>query len=519
MALDEQALAAGLGPEARKERGAFFTPRALVDRVLALAGELVPAEGPLAVVDPAAGAGAFLVAARDRFPRAQLLGAELEEKSAGLCWLRVPQAQVVVGDALSSEALDRLLKRVPRGAFELWVGNPPYNGTSPLLREKDAWARACSWMPPGLELPRGRSLREDFVFFLLKASARLEGRRGALAFITSATLLDAFLYSSVREALLARLSLRAVVDLGAGAFEGTAVRTCITVWESPRGRAEPARYEAQGVSRSFVPRAPAYRLRASSDEAEALDAAWRARGEPLTALVPVSFPGLKTRFDELLVDDDAERLFARVSAFLAAPAGALEGFAAEHGLPARLVPKLRALKAHAGEVEADRGCVRPFLRYRGPLAMGPAGHCYLHRRLIPRGDHRLQGDYDPHAEPVKLVFNVHEVPLAAHVVEAPGCVTAYRHSRFAPLRVPRQVLAEGPRAAARGAAGPMVPNLSPRGLELAERLGGPLEVYRAIARFLMSPPLQETWAPEFGTSRVAPVPLQDIVPGSTGTRE
>lgn len=511
MALDEQALARAVAPETRKERGAFFTPRALVDRVLALAAEVVPAEGPLAVVDPAAGAGAFLVAARERFPRATLLGSELDEKSAGLCWLRVPEARVVVGDALSGDALERALKRVPKGAFELWVGNPPYNGTSPLLREKDAWARACGWMPPGLELPRGRSLREDFVFFLLKASARLEGRRGALAFITSATLLDAFLYSTVREALLGRLALRAVVDLGPGAFEDTLVRTCITVWTSPRGEAGPVRYEAGGVERSFVPRAPSYRLRASSDEAEALDAAWREQGEALTALVPVSFPGLKTRFDELLVDDDAERLFERVSAFLAVAESGLEGFAAERGIPERLVPKLRALKAYAGDVEADRACVRPFLRYRGPLAMGPRGFCYVHRRLIPRGDHRLQGDYDPHADPVKLVFNVHELPLAAHVLEAPGCVTAYRHSRFAPLRVPQGVLLEGPRAAAKGGAlGPLVPNLSPRGVALAERLGGPAEVFRAVARFLMSRPLQEVWAPEFGTSRVVSVPLEAL---------
>jgi hypothetical protein len=57
--------------------------------------------------------------------------------------------------------------------------------------------------------------------------------------------------------------------------------------------------------------------------------------------------------------------------------------------------------------------------------------------------------------------------------------------------------------------GPLVPNLSPRGLAWAERLGGPRAAFRELVRFLNGPEVQRVWAPAFGASRVVPVPLGD----------
>lgn len=505
--VDEEALANGVDPRERRERGVFYTPRAVLTQVLDAVAPFVPRAGKLVVVDPACGAGAFLVAAKERWPRATLLGCELSAAAAATARQRAPGADIEVGDALGSEALDRLLARVPKGAFELWLGNPPYNGTSPLLRTKAGWERACGWMPEGHELPKGKSLREDYVFFLLRASLRLAGRRGALAFVTSSTLLDAFLYAPVRRALASRLDLREVVDLGGGAFEGTRVKTCITAWTPRSAQVVTARFRGQGAATLFRPGGADFRFRPEDDEAAALDAHWRTGGEALTTLVPVSCPGLKTRFDELLVDDDPARLLARVEDFVGCAANALPAFAARWSLDAGLLPKLETLKATCGPVEVRADRVRAFHRYRGPLPMGTRAHCYLERRLIPRGDHRLQGDWDPHLEPVKLVFNVHELPLWATVLDAPGCVTAYRHSRFAPLWVPRRVLEAGPGARVTGELGPLEPNLSPRGRAWAERLGGPRAAFEAIAAFLQSPPVQQTWAPAYGASRVVSVPL------------
>jgi len=106
------------------------------------------------------------------------------------------------------------------------------------------------------------------------------------------------------------------------------------------------------------------------------------------------------------------------------------------------------------------------------------------------------------------VFNVRELPLVATVLEAPGCIPAHRHTRFAPLLVPERVRSEGPRAGRSGQPlGPPVPNLSPAGLAWAARVGGPHEAFRRIAAFLNSPQVQQVWAPAFGCSRVVPVPL------------
>jgi hypothetical protein len=169
----------------------------------------------------------------------------------------------------------------------------------------------------------------------------------------------------------------------------------------------------------------------------------------------------------------------------------------------------------------DPACVRPFFRYagarhRGALPPEARAFCYLDRRLIPRGDHRLRGPWDPNRGAVKLLFNVRELPLSAALLEEEGCVHDHRHARFAPLLVPQRVRDEGlditrvTRSAE--ALGPLVPNLSPRGLAWAEQLGGPLAAYRAIVRFLNGPEVQGRWAPVYGASRVVHVPLAALQP-------
>ncbi len=514
---DEQAYAEELSPRARRRMGAYFTPAELVELVLDRAGALIPDGADVCVVDPACGAGAFLAAARRRFPQARLFGLELSDEWAAIARQR-SGATVLTADALRG-GFDALCARIPPGAFELWVGNPPYNGTSAVLEDKAAYARLRALLPGAL--PRGTSLRDDFAFFLLLAARHLSRRSGALAFVTSATLLDAFLYAPVRRTLLDAMRLVEVLELGQGVFRGTKVRTCVTVWStvasrrpSYRTRTErgPFAPEQLAPPRTFEPRPPDWVLKAPSEAAEALDAAWREAGEPLNTLVPISLPGLKTRFDELLVDENPSRLLARVDAFLRATD--LDAFANAHAIPPRCRTKLVALKAAlpGGFDRADEGSIRPFFRYagarhRGTIPGSARAYCYLDRRLIPRGDHRLRGAYDPHACPVKLVFNTRELPLSAAMLEEPGCVHDHRHARFAPLFVPERIWAEGLSAGRRGELGPLVPNLSVRGRAWAHRLGGPLEAFRAIAAFINSPEVQDVWAPAFGAYRELPVPL------------
>ncbi|KFA93383.1 N-6 DNA methylase [Archangium violaceum] len=534
--LDEEALVHQFPGLDRRALGAFYTPAPLVERTLALA--LAHAgNGPLAVVDPACGAGAFLAAAARARPEAHLSGLELSPDVARLCQERVPGADVRVGDALRG-GLEPLLASLPPARQEVWIGNPPYNGTSSLLKDRDAYARLRALLP--LALPQGTSLRDDFAFFLLLAAHRLSSRPGVLAFITPTSLLDAFLYAPLRETLLRMLALREVVDLGPGAFAGTQVRTCITVWTSPPdprvrpvySRALDSRPaytrhphpvplpEGEGSLTPFIPEAPEWRLAPTPPDAAELDARWRSEGEPLDTLVPVSLPGVKTRFDELLVDGDPQRLLTRLEDFARSPLEALEDFSLRHAIPSALLPKLRALK-EGPPFTVEPSCVRPFFRYagarhRGTLPPESRAFCYLDRRLIPRGDHRLRGPWDPHRGAVKLLFNVRELPLSAALLEEEGCVHDHRHARFAPLLVPQRVRDEGLDITrvtrSESALGPLVPNLSPRGLAWAERLGGPLAAYQRIVHFLNGSDVQHRWAPVYGASRVVPVPLAALQP-------
>lgn len=492
--VDEESLGERFETRARRSGGIYFTPAWLVQQVIDAVAPFVPEEGPLAIIDPSCGAGAFLSAAAERFPRARLFGCELEAKSAEQCRKRVPSATIVTGDALRGPALGKLLSRVPRNAFELWIGNPPYNGRSALLDDSKAFARMQSLLVPEAELAKGQSLRDDFAFFLLVAGERLAGREGALAFVTSASLLDAFLYAPLRQTLVSRLALREAVDLGLGVFRGTKVRTCFTVWTTNRDGTVVA-----------TP-APQYRLRNVSTEASALDEQWREDGELLTKLIPVSLPGLKTRFDELLTDADPEKLRLRLTELMRTPKKQLAAFAKRHAIPKSCLQKLAALPRG---LTIDPAKVRAFIRYRGALSRGPSAFCYLDRELIPRGDHRMHGEWDPHQGRCKLIFNVRELPLWAELLEEAGCVTAYQHTRFAPLWVPQRVRDEGPEIANRlspEALGPLVPNLSPRGLQWAEQLGGPREVFAEVVRFIRSDAVQQIWAPAFGAAEELVLP-------------
>ncbi len=497
--VDEEAFAETLAPQVRAARGAFFTPNEIVERVLNAVEPLIAEFGAhraLRVIDPACGAGAFLSAVSRRWPAAELYGIDLERQSLETCRQRVPAATLIEANALLTPLVLRDSKK-PAPPLDLWLGNPPYNGTSTLLKNPTQWNLARAALPADLTLPRGTSLRDDYVFFLLNASKALEGREGILAFVTSSTLLDAFQHAPVRQALLRRLNLRGVIDLGPGAFRGTRVSTCITLWSTHPG---PAHFEYPPpaplmVSLSNQPSAPDFAIRPTSEEAEALDAQWRADGLELTTLIPLTFSGLKTRFDELLVDDDAAKLQARLEDL--ASATSVDAFMARHGLTDRA--KLEALWPKRTPFEPST-----LRRFHHPGGKQAPRWCCLDRALIPRGDHRLRGDYDPHAEPVKLVFNVNELPLAASVLDVPGCVTAYRHSRFAPLFVPEKIFSKGLSVTRSGEPlGPLVPNLR-------VTVDGPRAVFERIARFINSAPVQQIWAPAFGTRRILPIPFAVI---------
>jgi hypothetical protein len=135
---------------------------------------------------------------------------------------------------------------------------------------------------------------------------------------------------------------------------------------------------------------------------------------------------------------------------------------------------------------------------------------YVDPALIPRGDHRFRGGWDPHPLGPKLVFNVRETPLSAAVVPGPTCVHDYRHSRFAPLVAPEGVVRGGLKAARRGAdLGCEALNFVPAWAAAARALRDPSDLLEYLSAIINSRLVQERFAPICGESEEVPVARPD----------
>lgn len=153
------ALEAGLTGDERRH-GAHYTPAAVAEHVAALALEGVDPGSRPAVVDPACGAGALLLAAgrrlvaggvplgvvaRDLLWGADLdpLGAAVTEAAIALWSGGVPPApgHVVVADTL--RAGRAAWPAAPAAGFDAVVGNPPFQGQLARTTARDSAARAA----------------------------------------------------------------------------------------------------------------------------------------------------------------------------------------------------------------------------------------------------------------------------------------------------------------------------------------------------------------------------------------
>jgi adenine-specific DNA-methyltransferase len=186
-----------LTPRQRRPLGQTYTPAPIVAAMVGWAED----QGlPVArVVDPGAGSGRYLLAAGRRFPRAELIGSEIDPLAALLARANLAaaglggRARVVVGDF-------RALTLPPVAGPTLYLGNPPY------VRHHDIAARWKRWLA---ETASARDLAASGLaglhahFFLAVAA---QGRPGDLgAFITSAEWLDVNYGSLIRDLLLGDL--------------------------------------------------------------------------------------------------------------------------------------------------------------------------------------------------------------------------------------------------------------------------------------------------------------------------
>lgn len=519
--------------EERRRFGRYYTPPPLVAAAHRLLGAALEAAGfrpsDCLLADPACGPGAFLGAPEAQVYRGHL-GLDLDGAALAEARQALPGAELIEGDAYAG-GLAALETRLAAGGPLAVIGNPPYVANSELLKSGRYHEVRDRLLPFAREVAKRASVRDDYVLFFGVADRLLEaaGGRGALAFVTSASFVDNFLYAPLRRWLLSRYRLHALVELGPELFEGTRVATALSVWiRDPAGHGDrpfaharlagsrEERLAALAAPLALSPARPqgeARLLNGLGGEDAALLESMRSAGDPIGSLFPISFPGLKTRFEELLVDEDGGRLQLRMREFFEATDP--EAFARRHRIPERARAKLDAAFAARRGTRFDKAALRPFARFAGPKHRYRIGReamawAYLDPKLIPRGDHRLHGAYDPHRLGPKLVFNVREVPLVAAVVEGPACVHDWRHARFAPLYVPGRVLAEGLAFASRGEElGAPALNLAPTWAEAAARFDAPGDLLFYVSAVVNSPLVQERFAPRVGASEEVPIPRPD----------
>src|SRR5688572_31034196 len=109
-------------PETRRQNGATYTPTSIVSAMMdwaALQGT------PARVVDPGAGSGRFLVAAGRRFPKAELIGIEVDPLAALMTRGHLAAAGFAKRSQVWLEDYRRIKLPLIQGRT-LFVGNPPY---------------------------------------------------------------------------------------------------------------------------------------------------------------------------------------------------------------------------------------------------------------------------------------------------------------------------------------------------------------------------------------------------------
>jgi N-6 DNA Methylase len=347
---------AAVGHAGRRAAGLYYTPPGLADEVVALslAHGAVGRSGSLRVIDPCAGAGAFLAAAAralaERGPARGAAAAGAARRDAALACsgadldpfaLRVARAALALcagplasARDLSALRLSRLdsLRRAPGPKADLLVSNPPYGH----LADVDERAFLSRTLPAlrGGEIDR-------YAAFLLR-SLQLVREGGTAGLLIPDTWMTNARAGALRAAVLAGAEVAAIVDLGKpfAAAKDTRVQALVLVRRSGGHRRATfaARLQRDGlVALAKVPRAELnaaaksgwqpYRSRGERALCAAMDRA----SVPLGQVCQVGY-GLRT-------GDNARHVERRAHAERSAGAVALCGGEDVVPFALRLIPK------------------------------------------------------------------------------------------------------------------------------------------------------------------------------------
>jgi adenine-specific DNA-methyltransferase len=210
-------------PLERRELGATYTPRPIVQAMLKWATEQIT---PERVVDPGVGSARFLREAAICFPRAQLVGVEIDPLAALLARANLAasgfaaRSQILLQDFRSAT-----LKSTQKTLF---IGNPPYVRHHQISSDWKAWLVKTA-RSRGLDASQLAGLH--VYFFLATILSAHEGDVGAL--ITAAEWLDVNYGKLVRDLFLGELGGQGIVVIEPTAhpFPDAATTAAITLFE------------------------------------------------------------------------------------------------------------------------------------------------------------------------------------------------------------------------------------------------------------------------------------------------
>ncbi len=239
-----------LPPSARGSLGAVYTEAGMAGFAI---DEGVRALGapPGRVLDPACGAGVFLVEAAQRFGEEGTLFCGTDRDSAALEAARTRLDLLGISKSRVSLRAGDSLESLKGTRFDLVIGNPPYIRQEWLggHRTKRAIAARLERYLPGAGA--ALDMKADLsVAFLLLGLARLRPG-GVLTYVTSNAWLDALYGAPLRKFLAERAELRLVAEWEGKAFAHAAANPVVVVIRRPdkaaRRPAIFARYSPSGV--------------------------------------------------------------------------------------------------------------------------------------------------------------------------------------------------------------------------------------------------------------------------------
>ena len=198
--------------------GQFFTPEIVSQTMFKMVGT----RSKQKVVDPSCGDGSFLRTAPSGI---DIYGCEVDPRYAELSRSLLPSDRFVHGDALTSLVAQW-------GSFDLAIGNPPFQAQGNLEKRGDVLR--------GFDLGAGRSSQCLEVLFL-ELFVKLAKMNGRIAVILPDGPFSNKPFKYVRDWLLRRAHVEAIISLPRGIFSKTSAKTNILIAKKLPVSAQPYR--------------------------------------------------------------------------------------------------------------------------------------------------------------------------------------------------------------------------------------------------------------------------------------